>query len=259
MIAEVLPWLGLVVLGFAVGTFGTLIGAGGGFLLVPLLLLLYPNDPVKTITAISLGVVCLNAASGSLAYARLGRIDYRTGLIFAAASAPGAVLGVLVTGQLPRGTFDALFGMLLIGLALYLLLRGRVVEGHTKPERVNLALGAVLSFGVGFLSSMLGIGGGIIHVPLLIQFLGYPAHIATATSHFILAIMSLVGVITHILTGEFEHGVRRTLALGAGVLVGAQFGAALSQRVHGQWILRALALALLLVGVRLVTSVFLSG
>jgi uncharacterized membrane protein YfcA len=252
MVAALLPWLGLLLLGIAVGAFGTLIGAGGGFLLVPLLLLLYPQETVKTITAISLAVVFLNATSGSLAYARLRRIDYRTGLLFAAASAPGAILGALVTALLPRGLFDALFGLVLAGLGAYLLLRGRVAEGHARPAKVNLGLGVGLSFGVGFLSSVLGIGGGVIHVPLLIQFLGYPAHVATATSHFILAIMSLAGTITHIAPGEFDRGVRRTVALGIGVLIGAQFGARLSQRVHGRWILRILAIGLIGVGARLV-------
>src|SRR6266487_818347 len=101
MVAPLLPWLGLLLLGIAVGAFGTLIGAGGGFLLVPILLLLYPNDSVETITTISLAVVFLNATSGSIAYARMGLIDYRTGAIFAAAGAPGAVLGALATGWLP--------------------------------------------------------------------------------------------------------------------------------------------------------------
>jgi uncharacterized membrane protein YfcA len=244
--------VGLVLLGVAVGAFGTLIGAGGGFLLVPILLLLYPDESVQTITAMSLAVVFFNAASGSIAYARLGRIDYRTGLIFAVASAPGAILGSLATAYLQRGVFDVLFGLLLVVLGIYLVIRGKVVEGHAPPERVNLPLGAVLSFGVGFLSSVLGIGGGIIHVPLLIQFLGYPAHIATATSHFILAFMSFVGTATHVVTGEFDHGVRRTVALGIGVLVGAQFGAWLSQRVHGRKILYALACGIIGVGGRLV-------
>ena len=248
----VLPWLGLFLLGVGVGTFGTLIGAGGGFLLVPILLLLYPDDSVETITTISLTVVFLNALSGSIAYARLGRIDYRTGLIFALAGAPGAMIGAVATGLLPRGFFDALFGVVLVVLAIYLLVRGRVTEGHAKPDQVNLRVGAGLSFGVGFLSSILGIGGGVIHVPLLIQFLGYPAHIATATSHFILAIMTGVGTLTHIAMGEFQTGIRRTIAIGAGVLIGAQLGAWLSQRVRGRLILQSLSVGLLGVGGRLI-------
>ena len=252
-------WLELGVLGLLVGTFGTLIGAGGGFLLVPLLLLLYPDTPASTITAISLAVVCMNATSGSVAYARLGRIDYRTGIVFALASAPGAVLGSLATGWLARGTFDTVFGVVLILLALYLLIWGKSPEGHDRPEHVNLWLGGILSFGVGFMSSVLGIGGGVIHVPLLIQFLGYPAHIATATSHFILAVMSLIGTATHIVNGDFVEGGRRTVALSVGVLVGAQLGAWLSQKVHGRWIMRSLAVGLLGVGGRLATHLFIGG
>src|SRR3954451_21527489 len=134
-------WAELGLLGLAVGTFGTLIGAGGGFLLVPILLLLYPDPPASTITAISLAVVFVNATSGSIAYARLGRIDYRTGVIFAVASAPGAVLGSLVTEQLPRGVFDIVFGAVLMVLAIYLLVWGKSTEGHARPEHVNLGLG----------------------------------------------------------------------------------------------------------------------
>jgi len=68
----------LVLIGFAVGAFGTLIGAGGGFILTTILLLLYPHDSPQTLTAISLAAVFFNAASGSAAYARQRRIDYRT-------------------------------------------------------------------------------------------------------------------------------------------------------------------------------------
>jgi len=72
--------LWLVPLGILIGTFGTLIGAGGGFLLAPVLLLAYPDESPEIITSISLAVVFLNALSGSVAYARMRRIDYRSGL-----------------------------------------------------------------------------------------------------------------------------------------------------------------------------------
>lgn len=74
----------LLPLGFVVGAYGTLVGAGGGFVLVPALLLIYPGEKRSSITSISLAVVFFNALSGSAAYARLKRIDYVTGLIFAA-------------------------------------------------------------------------------------------------------------------------------------------------------------------------------
>jgi len=81
--------------------------------------------------------------------------------------------------------------------------------------------------------------------------LNFPVHIATATSHFILAIMALTGTVVHILTGTFAHGVHRTIALAIGVVLGAQIGARLSERLRGNWIIRGLALALGVVGLRI--------
>jgi len=267
---EVVGSLGLILLGFGTGTYGTLIGAGGGFVLVPVLLLLYPNDGPHLITSISLAVVFFNAASGSEAYARMGRVDFRSGWLFAAATIPGAVLGALTTSLLPRRLFDITFGLLLLAASAYLAWRGgrmdrgerRIGSGSTTRHLIeadgtehdytfSVPLGMLLSFGVGYLSSLFGIGGGIIHVPLLTSLLGFPVHIATATSHFILTIMALAGTVTHIATGTFVHGVHRTIYLSIGVVFGAQVGARLSNRLRGVWIIRSLAIALGVVGVRL--------
>jgi uncharacterized membrane protein YfcA len=130
--------LWLIPLGFLIGTYGTLIGAGGGFILMPILLLLYPAENPERLTSISLAVVFFNALSGSVAYAWMRRI---------------------------------------------------------------------------YISSLVGIGGGIIHVLALAHILNFPVRIATATSHFILPFMALTGTIVHVATGLFSHGVRRTVLL----------------------------------------------
>jgi uncharacterized membrane protein YfcA len=257
-------------LGFVVGAYGTLIGAGGGFVLMPVLLLLFPGQSPELLTSISLAVVFFNAASGSWAYARLKRIDYRSGLLFSAATVPGAIFGALTTGYLPRRLFDGVFGVILIAACAVLMLRpagARKHEGRTSIFTVVRTLveadgtkhsitydartGVIISLVVGYLSSLLGIGGGIIHVPVLVHLLGFPVHIATATSHFVLAVMALSGTAVHIASGVFTQGVRLTLLLGIGVILGAQVGARWSGRVQGSWILRGLALALGLVGVRI--------
>lgn len=267
-------YLGLVLLGFIIGTFGTLIGAGGGFILVPFLLLLYPNEKPEIITSISLAVVFFNALSGSVAYARMKRIDYKSGLLFSMATIPGAVLGALTTGYIPRRVFDAILGVLMIVAALFLLLRPNKnrqalgkptshflvrhlveTDGTVHTFSYNLIFGIGISFFVGYFSSLLGIGGGIIHVPVLAQLLNFPVHIATATSHFMLALMALAGTIVHIVTGTFHHGVRRTVFLTIGVLIGAQVGAWLSNRVHGDWVIRGLALALGFVGIHILITI----
>jgi uncharacterized membrane protein YfcA len=265
-------YLELVALGIGVGCYGTLIGAGGGFVLMPVLLLLYPDQGADLLTSISLAVVFFNALSGSEAYALLKRIDYRSGLMFSIATIPGAVLGALNTAYVPRRLFDLIFGVLLLGAAVFLswkprrtgLVRKSISTAHHSTVRrltdahgleyayeFKSSLGVGISVIVGYVSSFLGIGGGIIHVPALSYLLNFPVHIATATSHFILAIMALTGTVVHILTGTFAHGVHRTIALAIGVVLGAQIGARLSERVRGNWIIRGLAMALGIVGLRI--------
>jgi uncharacterized protein len=258
-----------------VGVFGTLVGAGGGFILTPVLLLVYPRETPAVITAISLIAVFFNAGSGTLAYARQRRVDFRSGLVFAACTLPGAVVGVIVADKISRPTFDVIMGVVLAVLAAWLLQGREEPEGHGSGSgsrrtirdaegneyryRANVKLGAALSLLVGFLSSFLGIGGGVVHVPLLVAVLGFPTHIATATSHFVLAVMALVATITHIAAGTFHHavGLRRAAALSVGVVFGAQLGAVLSQRLSGKVIQRLLAAGLIALAVRLVLSVVL--
>jgi hypothetical protein len=262
-----------VPIGFVVGAYGTLIGAGGGFVLMPILLILFPKESPVLLASISLAVVFANALSGSIAYARMKRVDYRAGLLFAAATIPGAIVGALVTPLVSRKVFDLILGVLMACGGTFLAIfphgvrvkehavaQGRVHhvvtdrEGTRHEFSFNPVLGTVLSLFVGFISSFLGIGGGIIHVPILANVLFFPVHVATATSHFVLAIMALVGTIVHIAEGAFNRGVGRTLALSIGVLGGAQVGAFLSNRLKGVWIIRGLALALVVAGVRVVLS-----
>jgi uncharacterized membrane protein YfcA len=275
-------YLWLLPLGLAVGAFGTLIGAGGGFILVPILLLVYPNENTELITSISLAVVFFNALSGSVAYAYMKRVDYRSGFIFAVATIPGAILGALSTSYVPRRAFDLIFGVIMILAATFLWLSAKEDKGHTvsmddpahtAPKKVltvirqltdaegitysysyNPVVGIGLSVLVGYLSSVLGVGGGFIHVPALSRLLNFPVHVATATSHFVLAIMALTGTLVHVAAGTFVHGLRRAALLAVGVTFGAQIGARLSNRVGGKAIIRGLAVALLLVGIRLIVN-----
>lgn len=265
---------GLGLLGFGIGAFGTLIGAGGGFLLVPILLLLFPAMSPAGVSTISLAVVLANSAAGSFSYLRLRRADYRSGAVLAAATLPGSVLGALVVNRVPRHAFDLIMASLLVGVSCLLLLQPerrlaalagapftvtrslRDSDGNLYRYRFNLGLAALLTVGVGFLSSLLGIGGGIVHVPLLTALFDFPPHVATATSHFVLAFMAGAGTATHVVHGDFGGHVASTLALAAGVLVGAPVGAAVSGHIRSRVIMRLLAVALAVVAVRLVVAAF---
>ena len=275
-------YLWLLPLGLLIGAFGTLIGAGGGFILVPILLLIYPQDNTELITSISLAVVFFNALSGSWAYSRMKRIDYKSGIIFSLATIPGAILGAVSTAYVPRQIFDIFFGvvMMIAGIFLWLsatddhlphLKLASHISGGEDSSRLtirdfvdadgvhhhyafNPSVGIVLSVFVGFLSSLLGVGGGFIHVPALTRLLNFPVHVATATSHFVLAVMALTGTLVHVANGVFVHGIRRTAILAVGVILGAQAGAHMSNRVGGKLIIRGLAVALFFVGIRLILT-----
>lgn len=270
----------LFAVGLFVGAYGTLIGAGGGPLIVPALLLMFHLPPQQA-AGTSLTVVFLNALSGTVSYARQKRIDYRTGLRFAAATIPGSIIGAYLSSFFTGRLFSLVFGVLLIALAGFIVVRPREA-GLAVEEEVEAALpawytrrvitdvmgerykyafnepaGIVLSFFIGFLSSILGIGGGIIHVPALVYLFSFPPHIATATSHFILAISALIGAGSHL---AFGHVVPEyALPMAVGVVLGAQLGARLSQRLHGAVILRFLSLALALVGLRLIAGQVVTG
>jgi uncharacterized membrane protein YfcA len=267
-------YLELIALGFGTGFYGTLIGAGGGFVLMPLLLFLYPAENPQELTGISLPVVFFNALSGSETYAFQRRIDYKSGLLIAGTTVPGAILGSLSTGLIPRRVFDTAFGVLLVGVAVLLLLRPQTRKAH-RPDSIphsvvtrhmveaegrhfdyqyNPWTAMGMGLFVGFLSSLLGIGGGIMLVPALMYLLNFPIQIATATSQFVLIMVTFTATLVHIYLGTVIQGVHQILSLAIGVVLGAQLGAQLSDRIKGNWILRGLAIGLGLVGIRFLAA-----
>ncbi len=252
--------------GFLIGILGTLIGAGGGFLIVPLLVFLEPAWSVDEVTAFSLAVVTANATTGALSYWRQGRVDPFSFPLYTLA----AILGAFATAYIPRRLFDPIFGLVLIGIGIWLFVQpGRSEEGgvtgtfrrilydrsgHRYEWSFDPRIGFVGSTFVGFFSSVLGIGGGIIHVPLLATVLGFPAHVATATSHAVLAVTAAIATVVHLVRGDYRTTWPLVLAGAGGAIAGAPVGALLSTRVPGRTILRILAIALGFVGARLVFS-----
>lgn len=263
---------GLIAFGLFVGTYGTMVGAGGGFLIVPMLLLVAHVPPAQA-AGTSLAVIFLNATTGSLSYWRQGRVDNRSGFFLALPTIPGSIAGAFVAARMSGPAFNVAFALLLLAIAFMLLLKperkpvewvehpesertwwriSRVIHdnyGHTFQYQYNLAWGLAISFFVGFFSSILGLGGAIIHIPAMIYLLNFPPHVAAATSHFILAISSLVGAGTHIALG---HVLFVPAALmGIGVIAGAQIGARIARRVKGAVTVRLLSIALIVVAIRL--------
>ncbi|MFQ5895522.1 MAG: sulfite exporter TauE/SafE family protein [Nitrospinota bacterium] len=253
--------LGFLLLGLAVGVIGALVGAGGGFILTPVLLFLMPREAASLVTATSLTVVCINLIVSTGAYARLRRVDLRSGLLFGCAALPGAVLGVVVNSQVGRGFFDLAFGLLLLGMAALAfrppklkepvvaagasaprgMRRLRDARGRVYTYAVRERMGAAVMAGVGFFPAFFGIGGGPIITPLFIRFFGFPVHVGTATAIFVQMLMISTAVLVHLSAGHLRSLGLVAVLLAAGVMVGAPLGARLSHSLGGVTIARILA------------------
>jgi uncharacterized membrane protein YfcA len=244
-------------LGFAIGAIGTLIGVGGGVVLVPLLLHLYPDKPTYWIGGITMGMIAVNATSGSITYWRRGKIHMKAALVFVIAGIPGGILGVLAEHHVNRSMFENIFGgaMMLFAVALWLKpekSEASQVGAESDLNRKFYVQGGLLSLVIGFVSSFLSIGGGVFHVPALTHVLGFPVHMATGTSHFVLGCTAWIALATHLWNQDISLSEPILWQLALGAAVGAQLGAYLSVKVTGNTILRLLSVVLALVGLRLV-------
>ena len=117
-----MEWLLLLLLGFGTGAYGVIVGAGGGFILAPALIIFFDMEPT-VVAGTSLALVAVNALSGSQVYRRMGLVDYRSGLLFAAAAIPGAILAPFILTSVADGTFRILLGAVLLGLAVQMIWR----------------------------------------------------------------------------------------------------------------------------------------
>jgi len=254
----------LFLAGLGIGALGTLVGAGGGWMIVPLLLLGFDFPPQEAVGT-SLAVVFVSAVSGSIAYLAQRRVLVQMALAFGVATIPGTLIGVRLIQHVGSTGFSVLFGAFLLSLALFLYKGNQVAlfsrfhaagQGHEDIQSLRsprMRLGILVSFSVGILSSLFGVGGGIVHVPFLILVLGLPVHVATATSQFALAITSLAGMLGFLWQSEVVIPV--AASMGLGVLIGAQAGAHFSRRIGSEPIRRTLAVLMMLSAIRLILRV----
>jgi uncharacterized protein len=257
---DMLEPIAFLLLGTVLGIIGALTGVGGGFLLMPILVLLYPGRSPTELTALSLAMVLAMSVSGTSAFLRRRTVHVKAALCFAATAVPGAVVGVYLTKLVDRDTFELLLGLLLVVLASYMFfraLRSKPAEPFTDPAHTlplpgkSLATATVASFFVGILSGLFGIGGGVIHVPMLHHLLAFPIHVATATSTAVLTLTSASSVLTHTWAGTLWHQWQQILPLCLGAVAGAQLGARLARKAKPRQLVFLLCGCLVLAGARI--------
>ena len=228
--------------------FGSMVGLGGGFILVPLLRLVFGLSPAQA-AGTGLVLVTANSGAGALTYLLQRRVNVKLGLIFAAGGLPGSVIGALLVHRIPEQVFDWLFVVLLLVIAWDMIFNARTRMAnraeHDADRRKPMSYRAAVGFGflVGLVSSLFGIGGGIITVPALLYFSDLPAHAISATSHFILILTSPTGLVVH----AYQHDVklRDVVPLVAGGLCGGPIGARLSLKLKSPHLTMAVGVAML--------------
>ena len=245
----ILFYLFFVVVGFFTAMFGTIIGAGGGLVFVPLFMYWFPEWSPSMIVGTSLFSVMCNAISGSLAYLRQKKVYVSAALIFSLATFPGAILGARMSGWFTGNGF-----MFAFGCFMHFGRKGERKEESLTKDQVtyNKPIGIGISIVVGFISSIFGIGGGLIHVPALIYIMGFPTHLATATSHAILAVSTAVGVITHLVENHIVFNIAIPASIGA--IFGAQVGAQIAKRLRAKAILALMSIGVFALAVKLIIT-----
>ncbi len=225
---SLLEYLWLLPLGFVAGVIGSMIGLGGGFVVVPVLTF-FGYSPTLAASD-SLFAAFSNSVASTASYARQKRIVYSLGIKLALISIPGTVIGAYVSDAVSPPLFKLLFGAVLVASGVYIYMRRKMEarEHNLSKQIMVLAVGA--SFFAGIISSFFGIGGGSVFVPLMVVAIGLSMKLAAPTSQFILMFAAASGMIVHSLLGHPNYYEAGMLSIGS--FVGGMIGSRLSTRVN---------------------------
>jgi uncharacterized membrane protein YfcA len=249
------------------GGFGSLVGIGGGIVMVPLLTVGLGHDIKAAIAASLIGVIA-TSLSASPRYLRAGLVDRHLGLLLLVAAALGGLTGGVTAGYLDGNLLALLFGVLLALVALQMLrdvlrparrpaidavdMASGFASSYLEPSSGQvvayrarrLVPGTALSFLAGNVSGLLGIGGGVINVPVMNLLMHVPVRVSTTTSTYMLAATAVASSIVYLDAGRIDPLLAAPVALG--VILGARLGARVAMRVS-QDVLRLAFVAVALV------------
>lgn len=215
---------GALLVGFAAGMLSGLFGVGGGIVMTPGLQLGLGAAPIVAL-ATPLPVILPTAITGAWRYRRAGEIDLRAGGWMAFAGIFTSALGAQLTEYVDTHLLLVVTAGLLAWQAVNVLRgasRPPAERGRMGGPAVFAAIGAI----AGLVSGLLGVGGGIVMVPLMVGWLGMPMKRALGTSLAAIVVLVIPGTLVHALNGNVDWGLTLVLALGA--IPGARVGASLA-------------------------------
>jgi uncharacterized membrane protein YfcA len=265
----------VLAVGVAAGLLSGLVGIGGGVLIVPFLYFLYahpdwfgvlvpPELAAVVAHATSLFVIVPTSIRGALAFHRAGLVVWRAAVPIGIAAAVAAIAGSRLAVLLPPELLKLVFGALLVVSATRLAWHAAPRQGAPEKEPLRLATAPLLATGaaVGLLSGAMGVGGGVIAIPLLLHVVRIEVRRVAATSLAVIIFAALAGTVAYMFGGLGVAGLPRWsvgyvhLAAGIGIAVGAviavPWGAALNRRLPERTLALVFAAVFALIGVRLV-------
>ena len=246
-----------VIVGLIAGILGSMIGVGGGIIISPALTFLGLTPP--QVASTSLFAVSSTSISSTIAYARSKKIQYMLGIKMALLSIPGAIVGSYFSTYIDPDYFKILLAIILVATGIYLIYRKSIGNGNILSlesiwVKILFFSGA---FVAGIISSLFGIGGGVIFVPLMIVIVGLTMHLAAPTSQFVLMITSLVGLTIHIILGNPQYLPAVLLSIGS--FAGAQIGSRLSTKLSEQKLRLILGITFFGIALKLVLDFYQFG
>src|SRR3954468_6981646 len=225
--------------GAAAGLFGSLLGLGGGVLIVPLLTLVFGLD-LREAVGVSLVSVIMTSSVAAGVYLERHTADLRLGMRLELFTAMGALVGASIAFLIEERLLALLFAALLIYVAVSML-RARTsaapaaAPGEPESYEVrNVPLGVVGATGAGVLSALLGVGGGIVKVPLMHLGMGVPLRVATATSNLMVGITAAASAVVYVIHGGVDPYVAGPTAIG--VFAGASVASRVAHRIDARWL-----------------------
>jgi hypothetical protein len=198
-----------------------------------------------------------NSVGATAAYAKQKRVEFSLGWKLGLMAVPGTILGAFISSEMSSEIFKILFALILISSASYIFLKRKIEEKPVDISRLLLVFSAGASFFAGIISSLFGIGGGLIFVPLMVVALGISMKRAAPTSQFILMFASFSGLIVHSMLGHPDY--YQALLLSIGAFAGGILGARLSLEIKENKLKIIVVIVLIAAAIKLIidsTGVF---
>ncbi len=238
---------------FIIGIIASMVGIGGSSLIVPILIFGL-NLPPRTAVGTALVTVCFMGISSTARYYKGGLIDLKLVTPMVIGSLAGAQIGVMVNEVIPEDLIMRLFGLIMLVMVPVMLLKGddkNNLGGFNPSLNISLIFSFVLlsiGFAAGFASGLLGIGGGLIMVPLL-TLSGISMHMSVASSLFVMIFSGISGVGGHLSLGNVDLFVGLIMALG--VTIGAQVGSNIALKLDPYYLKIIFGIVMVIIGLRM--------